>query len=68
MRKNILLVSLIVLAAVSTLAIPVIGWASTNQVKPTNLDLIPLPVKVESRAGVFKLKSCPLFFSDFAFC
>jgi hexosaminidase len=57
MRKNILLVSLIVLAAVSTLAIPVIGWASTNQVKPTNLDLIPLPVKVESRAGVFKLKS-----------
>lgn len=57
MRKNILLVSLIFLAAVLTLAMPVIGWASTNGAKPTNPELIPLPVKVENQAGVFKLKS-----------
>ena len=57
MRKNISLVSLIFLAAVLTLAMPVIGWASTNGAKPTNPELIPLPVKVENQAGVFKLKS-----------
>lgn len=67
MRKNILLISLIFLAVVLTLGVPVAGWASTNEVKPASPDLIPLPVKVESRSGVFKLKSSTMLISADAY-
>ncbi|NQX40218.1 family 20 glycosylhydrolase [Pedobacter steynii] len=46
---------------------PVICQAGANEEKPTHLNLIPLPVKVESKTGVFKLRSSTRLISDEAY-